>query len=120
MSHLTPDQTANLEADIRVRWELQRTMAEHSKPVLSAELGIDSVTLWHIETGATSSRPNTRITAATAKQVRDRRTIWRLANERMQEYTRPALAKKYGVSRTTIDRHIRELREASQSWRSAA
>jgi len=123
MNHLTPDQAAKLNADIRVRWELQHTMAEHSKPVIEAELGLDHTTIWHIEKGAIDLRPGTRITAAVAKQVRDRRNIWYLASERMQEYTQPALAKKYGVTVSSICRRIKALREVEsgrREWRHAA
>lgn len=99
-----------LDADILTRLELQRTMAENTMLVLEMETGLESKTLRCIETGAIHDRPRTRVTAAMAKQVRDRRAIWRLASERMQEYEVDALARKYGVHVNTIWRRIRQVR----------
>lgn len=114
---MTGKQKAKLMDNLRTRSELQHTMAEHTRPVLELELGIDTVTLWHIETGAIESRPGTGIDAATVHEVMRRRTIWQLAKERMQEYTLEALADRHGISVNGVCRYARKARR--ERWQIA-
>lgn len=100
-----------LDADILTRLELQRTMAEHTRPVLQLEFGIAQQTVADIESGATDRRKLRTITPEVIGEVRKRRTIWSLANERMQDYTIDALARKHGSCATNVVRRIRAVRE---------
>lgn len=114
MRHLTPDQTAELHADIRRRIELQHTMAEHTKPVLELEYSLDHSTIWHIETGQLQERERSRIPVAVVNEVVRRRTIWRLAKEQMQDYLISVLAERYQISVMSVYRHIWIVRDELQ------
>lgn len=99
-----------LDADILKRIELQRTMAENTRPVLQLELGIALQTVADIESGAVDRRKLRTITPDVIKQVRQRRTIWSLASEQMQGYTIDALARKHGSCATNVVRRIKRVR----------
>lgn len=107
---LTNEALGALLDDIEVRLDIQRTMSENTMAVLEAETGIDLMTLQHIEAGAIDARPRTRVSAAMAKKVRDRRAIWHLARERMLDYEVQPLADKYGVHVNTVWKHIKHVR----------
>lgn len=97
-----------LRADIEVRRELQRKMAEHSRPVLAAELGIAINTVASIEKHET---PGTRLPESVQAEIRVRRAKWAKASQRMEGYTLDALARKWGVCRGTVSNYSKRFRE---------
>ena len=105
---LSSAKMSGLRADIEIRRSLQRQIAEHSRPVLQLEFGVALNTVVAIEMALTSS---TRLPASTVSQIQNRRAIWRLATERMQDYTLQALAKKWGVHTNTVVNHTRGFRQ---------
>lgn len=120
--YLTDEQVADLHADLKQRFELQHIMAEHTRPVLELELGIDEPTIAKIERGTFRWSPDCGFTQAQADEAKRRRQIWQLTNERMQEYRLETLAERYEISVMSIFRHIYKVRAEmhSQERRMAA
>lgn len=114
-----------LNADILVRFEIQHTMSENSKPVLEAEFGVWQSIIQQITRGEYDcSRTKAVVSPEVCREIKRRQDIWALANERMQDYTMKALAKKYGVSAGTVNNRIAEVRRQaridSKEWGKAA
>lgn len=111
MKRLRPEILAAMHADIRRRIEIQHLMAEHAKPVLELEYGLDPTTIWHIETGQLQTRGHSRIPPTVVNNVIRRRKIWRLAKEQMQDYLLNVLEARYDVTKVTLIRHAWIVRE---------
>ena len=109
-ANLTKPESADLRVDIERRFEIQRTMAGNTKPVLSLEFDVSEVVVWQIETGIYSSDKPYKVAPDVEDAIRRRRAIWHLAREMMQEYQLEALAEKYSISVNSVCRHAALIR----------
>jgi len=109
---LNPFKVHELHADIHHRIGLQRTLAEHARPVLALEFGVSRNTVIAIENGDTK---NSRLPAYAVSEIRRRRKIWRETNDQMQDYTLRALADRHSVSTSTVINQTQEVRYGSKS-----
>lgn len=120
---LTAEEIKALHHDIRERIALQRIMAQHTNAVISMETGVDGCTMWKIENGVLPKTCFRRTTDEQVAEVLRRRAIWRLAREWYNNYTKPAICQRHGISETTMYRHVKLVRawdRKTHHWRLAA
>lgn len=108
---ITRDTLDAMDADIVRRLEIQRTMAEHTRPVLSLELNIAEQTVADIESGVINHRIRRSVSDYAIAQTLRRRSIWRLANDQIQDYTLAAISKRHHVCTGTVINRVKRVRQ---------
>lgn len=100
---------AKMRADFAERRRLQSIMAEHAYDILEIELGFSRTTIVRIEKRGYSPEKFPLVPPVIGQEIERRRNLyWSVREIYLSEYTYLAMMAKYGVSKPTILRRLRE------------
>jgi len=112
---LTADELVSLQSDLLERIRLKSILAENSKEVLGVELGISEASVARMDGLDYAAERCPRIKPESVREVQQRRKIyWSTRAVYDPTYSTAAIMRRYGISKTTLARRLREVRRGKE------
>lgn len=112
---LTDEELSDLYSDLALREKLRRVLSDNSKDVLGLELGISEASVARMDRLDYCADRCPRIEPDIVKEVRKRRKVyWEAREVYDSRCTNIAIMSRYGISKSTLVRRLKEVRQAQR------